>query len=330
MDKSRPPQNPPEPAAEPDEAPSSSDPVFEEIARLVTEARNPNTMEIDRASVSDILRLISTEDLTVPAAVARELPHIEEAAGHIIRVICSGGRLLYVGAGTSGRLGVLDASECPPTFGTPPDTVQGIIAGGYGALVRSKEGAEDLPEQGASDLLDRGVTAGDVVVGIAASRRTPYVTGALAKAREIGAITVLLTCNPRAQISPPVDVAICPVVGPEVVMGSTRMKAGTAQKLVLNMLTTTTMIRLGKLYGNMMVDLQLTSRKLEERAKRIIMIATDASYDRASDLLDRAQNSVKVAIVMGAAGVDRSCALALLHRADGFVYRALQLASSPV
>ena len=307
---------------------ASPDSVFEEIAHLVTEARNPNTMEIDRAPVSEILRLISAEDMTVPAAVARELPYIEKAVEHTIRALRAGGRLLYVGAGTSGRLGVLDASECPPTFGTAPDTVQGIIAGGYGALIRSKEGAEDLAGQGALDLLDRDLTAADVVVGIAASRRTPYVAGALAKARETGATTVLLTCNPRAQISFPVDVAICPVVGPEVVMGSTRMKAGTAQKLVLNMLTTATMIRMGKLHGNMMVDLQLTSRKLVERAKRIIMIATDAPYDRASELLDQAQGSVKAAIVMAAAGVDRSRALVLLDRADGFVYRALQLTSS--
>lgn len=307
----------------------SPDPVFKEISRLVTEARNPATEEIDRASVAEILRLISAEDATVPAAVARELPYIEHAVKHIVRAIRSGGRLFYVGAGTSGRLGVLDAAECPPTFGTSPDTVQGIIAGGYGALVRSKEGAEDLAEDGASDLMDRGVDARDVVVGIAASRRTPYVAGALARAREIGATTIFLTCNPRSQISFPVDVAICPVVGPEVVMGSTRMKAGTAQKLVLNMLTTATMTRLGKLYGNMMVDLQFTSRKLVERAKRIIMIATGASYGRASDLLDQAQDSVKVAIVMDAVGIDRERAQRLLDRADGFVYRALEMASPP-
>jgi N-acetylmuramic acid 6-phosphate etherase len=241
----------------------------------------------------------------------------------VVAAFKNGGRLFYVGAGTSGRLGVLDASECPPTYGTDPEMIQGLIAGGYKALVRSQEGVEDIFEQGGQDLLDHGFSAKDVVFGIAASRRTPYVLGALTKAHEMGGKTIYLICNPRKEITIPVDVAICPVVGPEVVMGSTRMKAGTATKLVLNMVTTTAMIRLGKVYENMMVDLQMTSKKLEERSKRTVMMVTGVSYEEASRVLEQADGHVKSAVVMILAGVAADEALLRLEQAGGFVRQAI-------
>jgi len=298
--------------------------VFDELKDLVTEARNPASKEIDGESTSEILRIINAEDKKVPLAVEKEIPYIARAVDIIVSAFKKGGRLFYIGAGTSGRLGVLDASECPPTFGTPPEMVQGIIAGGFEALVRSQEGAEDRPEWGARDLMAHGFGVADVLCGIAASRRTPYVVGALQKAIEIGAKTIYVTCNPRGKISLPVDVAICPVVGPEVIMGSTRMKAGTATKLVLNMLTTTSMIRLGKVYENMMVDLQMTSKKLEERSKRTVMIVTGVDYDAASRVLSQAGGHVKTALVMILAGVDAQTAKERLIKADGFVRRAIQ------
>ena len=298
-------------------------PVFDEIVRLVTEAKNPATIDIDVKSTREILELINQEDQKVAVIVAQEIPYIEQAVERIVRSFRKGGRLFYVGAGTSGRLGVLDASECPPTFGCPPEMVQGIIAGGYDTLIRSKEGVEDRFDEGANDITQRGVTDLDVVVGIAASRRTPYVLGALHRAHEIDASTIFLTCNPRTELNVQVDVAICPVVGPEVIMGSTRMKAGTAQKLVLNMLTTAAMIRLGKVYGNMMIDLQATSQKLVERSKRVIMMITGIDYEEAADLLKRAEGSVKTAVVMNLAGIERIEAERWLERAEGFVSRSL-------
>ncbi len=234
-----------------------------------------------------------------------------------------GPALLYR-AGTSGRLGVLDASECPPTFGVTPSLVQGIIAGGEKALTRAQEGSEDKADAGGQDLIDRGLTNKDVVCGIAASFRTPYVLGAIAKAREIGAKTLYVTCNPRENVNIDVDVAICAVVGPEVLMGSTRMKAGTATKLILNMLTTTAMTRLGKVYGNMMVDLMMTSRKLEERSKRVLMMTTGVTYDRAVELLKAAGGHVKTAIVMELAGVDKTQAQKRLEQSDGFIRKAIR------
>jgi N-acetylmuramic acid 6-phosphate etherase len=298
--------------------------LFDEIKGLATEQRNPRSMHIDTASVQEILEVINTEDHLVPVAVRRELPYVAQAVEHIVAAFQNGGRLFYVGAGTSGRLGVVDASECPPTFGTPPEMVQGLIAGGNAAMFQAQEGAEDRPEQGAADLDAHGVTAKDVVCGIAASRRTPYVVGALQHAREaIGATTVFVTCVPRETIPFAVDVAICPVVGPEVVMGSTRMKSGTAQKLVLNMLTTASMIRLGKVYENMMIDLQMTNAKLVERSKRIVMTVTDADYDTASAALDAAGGHVKTALVMLLAGVSREEAAVRLDAARGFVRYAI-------
>ena len=298
--------------------------VFDEIKDLITEQQNPRTMDIDARSVEEILHLINEEDKTVPRAVEQEIPHIARAVEILVEAFRRGGRLFYVGAGTSGRLGVLDASECPPTFGTDPKMIQGIISGGFQTLIRSQEGVEDRAEEAVKDVVERGVTDRDVVVGIAASRRTPYVIAAIRKARQIGAKTIYLTCTPRSEMNIPVDVAICPVVGPEVVMGSTRMKAGTAQKLVLNMLTTTSMIRLGKVHGNMMVDLQMTSRKLVERSKRTVMMVTGVEYEEAARVLKQAQGHVKTALVMLSAGVDREEALRRLEHADGFVRKAIE------
>lgn len=299
--------------------------VFEEIKNLITEGRNPATMDIDKKSIREILYLINDEDQKVAGVVREEIPYIEKAVELVVHSFKNGGRLFYVGAGTSGRLGVLDAAECPPTFGTDPEMVQGIIAGGPKALIRAQEGAEDRYDKGAEDLLERNVNEKDVVCGIAASRRTPYVIGAIVKAKEIGAKTIYITCNPRKDMNIDVDVAICPVVGPEVIMGSTRMKAGTATKLVLNMITTTAMIRLGKVWGNMMVDLQMTSKKLEERSKKIIMLATGVSYEEAKEYLRKADGHVKTAIVMHLAKVSAEEARQLLKKGDGFVHRALEL-----
>jgi N-acetylmuramic acid 6-phosphate etherase len=297
---------------------------FDEFARLATEQRNPRTLDLDTLATPDILARISAEDRTVPEAVARELPWIERAVELVVLSFREGGRLLYVGAGTSGRLGVLDASECPPTFGSPPELVQGVMAGGYEALVRAVEGAEDREEEGAREMRERGVGPKDTVIGIAASRRTPFVVAALAEARRLGARTAYVTCTPREEFRLDVDVAICPVVGPEVVMGSTRMKSGTAQKLVLNMLTTTAFVRTGKVYENMMVDLMATSRKLVERSRRTVMTVTGVDYEAAARAIEAAGKSVKTAIVMLECGCDRAGAEARLARAGGFVRRALE------
>jgi len=280
-------------------------------------------MELDQLDTEGILRLINMEDKLVPLAVEREIPYIARAVELIVESMKKGGRLLYFGAGTSGRLGVVDASECPPTFGTDPRQVVGIMAGGQAAMFRSQEGAEDNEAQGRKDVDAQGVTGVDTVCGIAASRRTPYVVAAVARARELGARTIYVTTNPRSEFNLAVDVAICPEVGPEVVMGSTRMKSGTAQKLVLNMLTTATMVMLGKVYQNMMVDLQLTNNKLVERSKRIIMMATGVDYSTAAEYLQQAGGHVKTAIVMIAAGVSVDEARRRIAKADGFVRAAM-------
>lgn len=299
--------------------------LFEEIAGLSTEQRNPRSMEIDAKSTAEILKIINEEDKLVPLAVENELPYIEQAVEIIVDALKNGGRLLYFGAGTSGRLGVVDASECPPTFGTPFGLIEGFIAGGKEAMFRAQEGAEDHEENGAADVIKANVTSKDVVCGIAASRRTPYVVGAVKKAKEIGARTLYITCNPRSNFNiQEVDVAICPYVGPEVIMGSTRMKSGTAQKLVLNMLTTTSMIRLGKVYENMMIDLQMTNKKLVERSKRIVMTITGATYDEAAEYLAKAGGHVKTALVMIRANVDPDEAKKRLDAADGFVRLAIE------
>ncbi len=301
------------------------DGVFEELAALVTESRNPRTERIDRAPVEEVLRRLNAEDATVAAAVAGEIPMIACLVEHGVRALRSGGRVVYVGAGTSGRLGVLDAAECPPTFGTDPALVVGIIAGGDRSIRLSAEGAEDDDEAGRRAVDDAGVAPGDLVIGLAASRRTPFVIAALARARERGATTALVACVPRDTIpsAVAVDVAVCPVVGPEAIMGSTRLKAGTAQKMVLNLFSTTTMIRLGKVYRNMMVDLKATSRKLRERSVRTLMIVTGVERARAAELLEAAGGHVKTAIVMEKRRASRAEAERLLAESDGFVARAL-------
>ena len=299
--------------------------LFEEISGLPTEQRNPRSMNIDSQPIAEILKIINDEDKMVPIALEKELPFIAQAVEIIIHALKTGGRLIYFGAGTSGRLGVIDAAECPPTFGTPDDLISGFIAGGKEAMFKAQEGAEDLEENGAKDVLLAKVTNKDVVCGIAASRRTPYVIGAIKKAKELGAKTLFITCNPREDFDiKDVDVAICPYVGPEVIMGSTRMKSGTAQKLVLNMLTTASMIRLGKVYENMMIDLQMTNKKLVERSKKIVMTITGISYDEASEFLTKAGGHVKTALVMIKAGVDEKEAKQKLIKADGFVRKAIE------
>jgi N-acetylmuramic acid 6-phosphate etherase len=298
--------------------------LFDEISALSTEQRNQNSMNIDVESIAGILKTINDEDKTIPFAVEKELPYIERAVEIIVNALKHGGRLLYFGAGTSGRLGVVDASECPPTFGTPFGLIEGYIAGGKEAMFRAQEGAEDKEENGANDVIHAKVNSKDVVCGIAASRRTPYVIGAIKKAHELGAKTLYITCTPRNTFNiENVDVAMCVDVGPEVVMGSTRMKSGTAQKLVLNMLTTTSMIRMGKVYENMMIDLQMTNRKLEERSKRIVMTITGVSYEEAEEFLAKSKGHVKTALVMILAKVDYEEAQERLKKADGFVRKAI-------
>lgn len=300
--------------------------IFDEISKLTTEQRNPKSINIDKLSTLDILKIINEEDKTIPFAVEKEIPYIEQAVEIVVNALKNGGRLLYFGAGTSGRLGVVDASECPPTFGTPYGMIDGFIAGGKEAMFRAQEGAEDYEENGANDVLSAKVNNKDVVCGIAASRRTPYVVGAVKKAKELGAKTLFVTTNPREDFNiEGVDVAICPYVGPEVIMGSTRMKSGTAQKLVLNMITTTAMIRMGKTYENMMIDLQMTNKKLIERAKRIVMLITGISYEEAEEYLNKANYHVKSALVMIKAKVDYQEAQELLQKAGGFVRKAIEL-----
>ncbi len=298
--------------------------LFNQLKQLATEQRNPESMNFDTASIRDILEVINTEDHKVPIAVRKELPYITRAVEIVVEAFEQGGRLFYVGAGTSGRLGVLDASECPPTYGTPPEMVQGLIAGGPQAVFRSQEGAEDLEENGAAHIQEAGVTAGDVVCGIAASQRTPYVIGAVKYAKEIGCKTLFVTCNPRATFNLDVDVAMCAVVGPEVIMGSTRMKSGTAQKLILNMITTTAMVRMGKVYENMMVDLQMTNAKLVERSRRTVMTVTGVSYEEAARVLEQVDGHVKRALVVILANVSPEEARDRLAQSNGFVRQAIE------
>lgn len=284
----------------------------------LTERRNPSTAAIDRASALEIVELIAAEDATVPAAVAARRVEIAKTIDLLEEAFRTGGRLFYVGAGTSGRLGVLDAAECPPTFGTDPDMITGIIAGGFKAMLRSVEGAEDDVNAGISEMDARRVGTRDVVVGIAASGTTPFVRAALGRAQALGARTVLVSCSEPPQIlSETCDVCITVPVGPEVVTGSTRMKAGTATKLVLNMLTTGAMIRLGKVYGNLMVDLRAWNAKLSERSERILMETAGVSRTEARRALDLAEGRVKVALVMLKRGVDRLDAERLLDHSRG-------------
>lgn len=297
--------------------------LITELERLVSEGRNPDTMGIDLLSTTEILRKINDQDKSVPRAVEQVIPQIAEAVDRIVTAFRRGARLIYMGAGTSGRLGVLDASECPPTFGVSEDMVIGLIAGGAGALKRSMEGAEDKAQHGARDLQAIALTAEDVVVGIAVSGRTPYVIGGLTFARQVGATTVALSCNPTSLIAGLADIAISPVVGPEVLTGSTRMKSGTAQKLVLNMLTTASMIRIGKSYQNLMVDVNPSNGKLFARAVRIVMQATGCSAEEARAALDRTGDDVKLAILITMTGMGLDEARRALRDADGFLRKAI-------
>lgn len=297
----------------------------------LTERRNPRTAEIDLATPLEIVDLINAEDRTVPAAVASQREPIARAVAQAEHTFRHGGRLFYVGAGTSGRLGVLDASECPPTYGTDPEMVQGIIAGGHKALTRSQEGAEDRLEGAIEDLNAHGVRAGDFVIGIAASGTTPYVRRALTHARSIGAATALVACSPPPQDALDVsDIVILPITGPEVVTGSTRMKAGTATKLVLNTITTGAMIRLGKTFGNLMVDLRATNAKLRDRSERILMEVCEIPRDKARALLEAAGGTVKTAIVMHFLGMSRDEAERSLAQHGNVIRRVLDRPPPPV
>jgi N-acetylmuramic acid 6-phosphate etherase len=296
-----------------------------------TERRNPRTASIDLASPLEIVDLINAEDHRVPAAVATQREQIARAIELAEATFRSGGRLFYVGAGTSGRLGVLDASEIPPTFGAKPEMVQGIIAGGLPALTRSQEGAEDVVGNGARAIDEHGVNEKDFVIGIAASGTTPYVRAALERAAEIGATTGILACSPPpADLVAKVDVTLLPIVGPEAVTGSTRMKAGTATKLVLNTITTGAMIRLGKTYGNLMVDLRATNNKLVDRSQRIVMEVCGVSRAEATKLLEQADKSVKTAIVMQKKGVSREEAKQLLAQNGGVIRRITREDPPPI
>lgn len=295
-----------------------------DLSQMITEGRNPASQNIDELSTEAMLHVINDEDKKVALAVEAIVPQIAQVVDAITLAFSKGGRLIYCGAGTSGRLGILDASECPPTFGTPRSQVVGLIAGGHTAILQAVENAEDNHEQGAQDLKDIDFNANDVLVGIAASGRTPYVLGALAYAKQQGAFSAGLTCNPNSPMSQAADVALTPVVGPEVVTGSSRMKAGTAQKLVLNMLTTGAMIRSGKVYGNLMVDVEATNLKLVQRQINIVKQATDCDDATAQQALNACQGHCKTAIVMVLAGLDASEAKALLNQNSGFIRRALR------
>ena len=297
-------------------------PMAVSTGQLPTEARNPATSQIDAVSTREMLELLSAEDATIAAAVHAVLPSIARAIDAIVTRFARGGRLLYIGAGTSGRLGVLDASECPPTFSVPQDLVQGIIAGGDTALRTSSEAAEDSPEAGAHDLALRELTSDDTVCGIAASGRTPYVLGAIAYARSLGALTLGLSCVPGSELARAAEIAITPATGAEPITGSTRMKAGTATKMVLNLLSTGIMIRSGYVYGNLMVNVQPTNAKLMDRARRIIAAATGCSAGRAAELL-AAAGSVKTAIVMQQLNLSREAAEQKLAAHAGILRSAL-------
>ncbi|WP_431809333.1 N-acetylmuramic acid 6-phosphate etherase [Brevibacillus agri] len=296
----------------------------ENLHQLQTEMRNPASERLDQMTALEIVTLMNEEDHKVAVAIKRVLPQVAEAVEQIVQALSGGGRLFYFGAGTSGRLGVLDAAECPPTFGTDASVVRGIIAGGVQAMTEAIEGAEDSHELGRQDAREAGVGQGDVVVGIAASGRTPYVLGALEEARARQAATIALSCNPDPDSSKSADIAINIEVGPEVVTGSTRLKAGSATKMVLNMLTTASMVQLGKVYGNLMVNVQATNQKLRERAKHIVMQVTGASYEEADRLLGEAAGDVRVAIVMQKTGLAAKEAAERLVRAGNKVRAAIE------
>ncbi|QOR16069.1 N-acetylmuramic acid 6-phosphate etherase [Haemophilus parainfluenzae] len=298
--------------------------LLQTLSTLITEQRNPNSMHVDSLSALEIVQLMNEEDKQVPLAIEKCLPQIAQAAECIVAAFQQGGRLVYIGAGTSGRLGVLDASECPPTFGVSPEMVKGIIAGGERALRHPIEGAEDSKAQAVVDLQTIHFSSKDVLVGIAASGRTPYVIGALEYAKSLGSVTVSIASNPNSAMANIVDIAIDTVVGPEVLTGSSRLKSGTAQKLVLNMLTTASMILMGKCYQNLMVDVQASNEKLKARAICIVMQATDCDKALAEETLKQADQNAKLAIMMILSGLDRAQAEALLEKHQGKLQLALK------
>lgn len=298
--------------------------LLQTLSTLITEQRNPNSMNVDSLSALEIVRLMNEEDKQVPVAIEKCLPQIAQAVECIVAAFQQGGRLVYIGAGTSGRLGVLDASECPPTFGVSPEMVKGIIAGGERALRHPIEGAEDSKAQAVVDLQTIQFSSKDVLVGIAASGRTPYVISALEYAKSLGSVTVSIASNPNSAMANIVDIAIDTVVGPEVLTGSSRLKSGTAQKLVLNMLTTASMILMGKCYQNLMVDVQASNEKLKARAIRIVMQATDCDKALAEETLKQADQNAKLAIMMILSGLDRAQAEALLEKHHGKLQLALK------
>ena len=298
--------------------------LLQTLSTLITEQRNPNSMNVDSLSALEIVQLMNEEDKQVPLAIEKCLPQIAQAVECIVAAFQQGGRLVYIGAGTSGRLGVLDASECPPTFGVSPEMVKGIIAGGERALRHPIEGAEDSKTQAVVDLQTIQLSSKDVLVGIAASGRTPYVIGALGYAKSLGSVTVSIASNPNSAMANIVDIAIDTVVGPEVLTGSSRLKSGTAQKLVLNMLTTASMILMGKCYQNLMVDVQASNEKLKARAIRIVMQATDCDKALAEETLKQADQNAKLAIMMILSGLDRAQAEALLEKHHGKLQLALK------
>lgn len=298
--------------------------LIKTLENLVTEGRNKNTLQIDKEDTLGIIELINNEDKTVAYAVEEQKESIAKAVNIIVDRMKQGGRLFYIGAGTSGRIGILDATECPPTYGVDFELVQAIIAGGNQAIFKAIEGAEDDKELGKQDIIDRGVTSKDVICGIAASGRTPYVIGAMEYAKELGCAVLSITMNPNSEMSKKADLPINIIVGAEVIMGSTRMKSGTAQKMVCNMLTTASMVKMGKVYSNLMVDVKTSNEKLVERAKRIIMIATNVKYDVAEKFLEEADNSVKLAIFMIKSGLDKDSAKSILDRQEGYISEVLK------
>ncbi|MEH7113812.1 N-acetylmuramic acid 6-phosphate etherase [Neobacillus niacini] len=297
------------------------------ISNLTTEQRNHKSIHSDQLSTSEIVALMNEEDRSVADAVHKVLPEIEAAIEAIYQSLKNNGRLFYIGAGTSGRIGIVDASECPPTFCTPPELVQAIMAGGETAMFKAVEGAEDSLEYGEIDLGQRGLTHLDVVVGLAASGRTPYVIGGLKYAKEVGAVTIALSCNQNSEIGKIADYNIEAIVGPEFLSGSTRLKSATAQKMILNMFTTTTMIKLGKVYGNLMVDLNASNAKLVERARNIVSTITGVSYEESAKVLNETDQKVKPAIVMINANVSFKEAIEAIKHANGFTRKAIELAN---
>ncbi len=297
-----------------------------QLENLSTEKQNPLTTEIDTLETLAMLQVINAEDKKVAPAIENILPEIAQAVDCITEQIRKGGRLFYLGAGTSGRLGILDAVECPPTFSTSPELVQGIIAGGYPAIFQAQEGAEDSTTSAESDLRERGLQAQDILVGIAASGRTPYVLGGLLYAKNLGTATIAISCSSDSEIATIADIALTAIVGPEVITGSTRLKAGTAQKMILNMLSTATMIRLGKVYGNLMVDVKTSNKKLEERARQIVMEATGCTRTEAVQVLEQAQGRAKLAIFLLISQEPLDIAKKLLAEANGNIRLAIEQA----